>query len=150
VDAAGEYREATEALLAQVTALDPGTLDRRVEGGWSARQVLHHLADSEAQSYARLRRLLAEPDPVIQGYDEAAWARTPALGYEELPVEHAVAVFAAVRQASYDLLARLTPEDLGRVGRHSESGAYGVVDWIEIYTRHPREHLAQLREAIES
>ncbi len=146
--AVADYRAATEEFLAAAALAGPPALDRRVADGWSARQVIHHVADAEAQSYARLRRLLAEPGPLIQGYDEGAWAACPALGYEELAVENALAVFRAVRAASADLLERLTPEDLAREGRHTESGAYSVTTWLETYTRHPREHAAQLAEAL--
>ena len=146
--AVADYRAATEEFLAAAERADGADLDRREPGGWSARQVIHHVADSEAQSYARLRRLLAEPGTLIQGYDEGAWAACPALGYEELPVGHALEVFRAVRAASADLLERLAPADLALEGRHSESGAYSVATWLETYTRHPREHARQLTEAL--
>ncbi|HQU25484.1 MAG TPA: DinB family protein [Acidimicrobiales bacterium] len=143
-----DYRAATEDFLAAAALAEPADLDRRRAGGWSARQVIHHVADSETQSYARLRRLLAEPGTLIQGYDEGAWAACATLGYEELPVEHALDVIRAVRTASADLLERLAPEDLALEGRHSESGAYSVATWLETYTRHPREHARQLAEAL--
>jgi hypothetical protein len=74
-DDVAAYSMATSQFLHDATVVNDDNLDRHVEGGWSARQVIHHIADSEAQSYARLRRLLAEPaGSVIQGYDEAAWA----------------------------------------------------------------------------
>ena len=72
VDIAAAYQEATERFVATARSAPPTLLDRHHPGGWSARQVIHHVADSEAQSYVRLRRLLAEPDPVIEGYDEGA------------------------------------------------------------------------------
>ena len=75
-------------------------LDVHAGEDWSSRQVIHHCADSEAQSYARLRRLVAEPNPIIQGYDEALWAKDQTLGYTTLPVENSIAVFKAVRAAS--------------------------------------------------
>jgi hypothetical protein len=146
-NAASEYEAATNEFLAAVASITPDQIDSHVEGGWSPRQVMHHIADSEAQSYARLRRLLAEPEGVvIQGYDEALWAQAPVLGYRDLPVEHSLDVFRAVRQASLDVLRRLSPSDLERTGVHSESGPYSVQTWIETYTRHPREHAAQLLE----
>ena len=142
-----EYEAATNEFLAAVASITPEQLDSRVEGGWSPRQVIHHIADSEAQSYARLRRLVAEPEGVIiQGYDEALWAQAPVLGYEELPVEHSLDVFKAVRRASLDILQRLDESDLARTGIHSESGPYSVQTWIDTYTRHPKEHAAQLLE----
>ena len=71
-----EYEASTKIFLDAVAGIDMTKIDARVEDGWTARQVIHHVADSEAQSYARLRRLLAEPaGSIIQGYDEAAWAQ---------------------------------------------------------------------------
>lgn len=146
--AAAAYEAGTRRFLEAARSAPSDALDRRHPDGWSARQVIHHVADSEAQSYARLRRLLAEPDPLIQGYDEAAWAAAPALGYETLPVEHAIAVTAAVREASLDLVRRLGPADLDRAGRHSEAGAYSVRTWLELYAAHPSDHAAQLERAL--
>lgn len=143
-----EYRASTQSFLDAVSRITPDTLDARHPDGWSARQIVHHIADSEAQSYARLRRLLAEPGSIIQGYDEDAWSRSPLLGYEELPIENALAVFTAVRAASAALLARLTPNELAHHGEHSESGRYTVADWVRIYSSHPREHGDQLLKAL--
>lgn len=145
---ADAYERATAEFLASAASVTPADLDLRHPDGWSARQVIHHVADSEAQSYARLRRLLAEPDPVIQGYDEAAWASAPALGYTELPVENSLAVFAAVRASSLDLIRRLTPADLDRTGTHTESGSYSVRTWLATYSAHPAEHADQVRRAL--
>ena len=146
-DRVADYAAATAELLA-VADVDDALLDRRVGDGWSARQVLHHLADSETHSYLRLRRLLADAPPAqIQGYDEARWAQSPLLGYGDRPVAASVAVVAAVRAASHELLTRITEADLSRAGVHSESGAYTLDDWLRIYTAHPRDHRAQLLEA---
>lgn len=123
-------------------------LDRRDLDGWSARMVVHHLADSETNSYLRLRRLLAEPAPtVIQGYDEARWANCETLGYEVLPVEASLEVFRAVRAASALLLDRVHPDDLERAGVHSESGEYTLRDWLRIYAEHAEDHAAQITQA---
>jgi hypothetical protein len=143
------YSMATSQFLHDAAVVNDDNLDRHVEGGWSARQVIHHVADSEAQSYARLRRLLAEPSgSVIQGYDEAAWAESPQLGYRDLPVAHSLEVFKAVRLASLDVLGRLRESDLERYGEHSESGRYTLATWLEVYTEHPRAHAQQLLEAV--
>ena len=148
---ARDYESATNEFLVAVKSITPEQFDRRVEGGWTPRQVIHHVADSEAQSYARLRRLLAEPAGVeIQGYDEGLWARSPLLGYEELPVEHSLAIFKAVRQASLDVVRRMDESDLERAGTHSESGPYSVQTWVDTYVRHPSDHAAQLLEASNS
>jgi hypothetical protein len=143
------YSASTDHFLNTLAEISPENLDRHVEGNWSARQVIHHVADSETQSYARLRRLLAEPaGSLIQGYDEAAWAECSALGYRDLPVEHSVAVFRAVRGASLNVLGRIGSDDLARFGEHSEAGRYTLDHWLDVYTRHPLDHAAQLIEAI--
>lgn len=145
---ATSYAAATQEFLDAVAAMTPAQLDASDGEGWTPRQVIHHMADSEAQSYVRLRRLVAEPDPVIQGYDEAAWATAPLLGYTELPIEHSLAVFTAVRASSLDIIRRLTSADLDRSGTHSESGPCSLRQWVEIYAGHPRDHADQLRRAI--
>jgi hypothetical protein len=150
-DDVAAYSMATSQFLHDAAIVNDDNLDRHVDGGWSARQVIHHVADSEAQSYARLRRLLAEPPgSVIQGYDEAAWAECEQLGYRDLPITHSLEVFTAVRLASLDVLGRLRQADLERHGEHSESGRYTLATWLEIYTQHPRAHAAQLIEAVNS
>ena len=121
--------------------------DRRVGDEWSARMVVHHLADSETNSYLRARRLLAETNPSIQGYDEGLWATTPALGYEELPVASSLTVFRAVREATSVLLDRVDAQDMERSGVHTESGPYSFRDWLRIYAEHAEEHAAQITRA---
>ena len=79
-DAIEEYKKATEAFIAVASKLTEDELDKLQNHSWNARQVVHHVADSEAQSYARLRRLIAEPGTQIQGYDEAGWGENETLG----------------------------------------------------------------------
>jgi hypothetical protein len=144
------YVEATKYFFDCVAKTTSDNLDSHHPEGWSARQVIHHMADSEAQSYVRLRRLLAEPaGSVIQGYDEAAWAESLSLGYATLPIESALAVIAAVRASLALVLEQVTDVDLTRFGTHTESGRYTLADWLEIYTRHPREHGDQLLRALD-
>ncbi len=147
-EAAEKYRQATEELLTLAQSISTTGLDRRDEDGWSPRQVIHHLADSEAQSYARLRRLIAEPGTMIQGYDESIWAENSTLGYKSEPIESALEVFAAVRKASYELILRLTTTDLERFGEHSESGRYSINDWLTNYINHPIDHANQMRKQL--
>lgn len=142
---ASDYQAATREFLTLAKSLKESELDRSDAEGWTPRQVIHHVADSEAQSYARLRRLIAEPGTIIQGYDEGMWAESSTLGYTEAPVESAIAVFAAVREASYLLLLRLNESQLDNKGTHSESGEYTVRDWIHSYTNHPTDHANQIR-----
>ena len=143
------YEAATRAFEAQVAALDRSALDLKHPEGWSPRQVIHHLADSEAQSYARLRRLVAEPlGSIIQGYDENLWASHPALGYEHDPIETPLAIFSAVRAGSLAVLRHLEDEDLARYGEHTERGRYTLADWLAGYSKHPLDHGEQIAKAL--
>jgi hypothetical protein len=133
---------AVEEAMADITDEE---LDRPgPDGGWSPRQVAHHLADSEATAFVRLRRLIAEDDPVIVGYDEPEYARR--LHYDR-PVGSSLAVLQAVRVASLELLESLTPAEWDRRGTHTESGPYSVDDWLGIYASHSHDHAAQIRIA---
>ena len=142
---AAAYEAATKEFLHIAASVPADKLDLNDGENWSSRQVIHHCADSEAQSYARLRRLVAEPNPVIQGYDENLWAKDSTLGYTELPIENSLAVFAAVRAASLDIIKRLKPEQLELAGTHSEAGEYSLKQWLENYTRHANNHADQIK-----
>lgn len=134
---------------AVVEALDGATeaeLDARpADGGWTARECVHHLADSEARSMLRLRTLLAQEAPAIEAYDQDEWARR--LPYDG-PVEEPLAVLAAVRAFSLATLRRLGEDDWARAGRHPEHDEpYGVDTWLAVYAEHPHEHAEQIRAA---
>ncbi|MEY4290325.1 MAG: hypothetical protein RL130_267 [Actinomycetota bacterium] len=147
--AATQYREATDLFLNLISGLDEKSLDTSDGEGWTPRQVIHHVADSEAQSYARLRRLVAEPGTIIQGYDEGAWGENSTLGYSELPIEISVAVYTAVRASSLEIIKRLKQDQLNNSGFHSESGEYTIHNWLENYINHPRDHAAQIEKILE-
>jgi hypothetical protein len=147
-EAAAAYESASQYFLNLARGITPDLLDVHAENEWSARQCIHHMADSEAQSYARLRRLVAEPEgSIIQGYDEAAWANEPKLAYADGAVENAIAAYAAVRASSLDLVKRLSEEDLEKFGEHTETGKYTIARWLETYTRHPYDHGDQMVRA---
>lgn len=139
------YREgyaAVEAALAGVTAAE---LDRADADGWTARQVAHHLADSEMTSALRLRKLIAEPNPVIWGYDEGRYAKT--LRYALRPIEASLLAFRAARESTASILDHLTEDEWEHVGWHTESGPYSVETWLEIYAAHGHDHAEQIRRA---
>ena len=137
------YRAGADAVDAALAGAGDAELDAVPQGGgWSPRMVVHHLADSESNSYLRVRKLLAEDGPVVQGYDEAEYARR--LHYDR-PVETSLAVFRAVRASTAELLERLEEQDWGRVGTHTESGPYTMDDWLEIYAAHAFDHAEQIR-----
>lgn len=126
--------------------IGPDGLDRRPgDGSWTPREVVHHLADSEMRSAIRLRRLIAEDDPEILGYDEAGYART--FRYADRPIEPALDALRAARATTLQVLEQIGDEDWRRRGRHTESGEYGVEAWLRTYAAHAHEHADQMRRA---
>jgi hypothetical protein len=111
-------------------------------GKWSAHEIIVHCADSETNAHARLRFLLAEQNPVIQGYDQARWAL--ALDYHSLPLAPALATVEAVRANTVPILQRMGEADWKRIGQHTESGPYAAEDWLAIYAEHLEKHARQL------
>jgi hypothetical protein len=140
-----QFRTGYAAVEAALEGITDAELDHPPpDGGWTARQVAHHLADSEATAYVRLRRLIAEDDPFIQGYDEPGYARR--LHYDR-PIASSLAVLRGVRASSLSLLESLSPAEWDRRGTHAESGAYSVDRWLEIYANHSHDHAEQIRAA---
>src|SRR6476646_2523086 len=119
------YRQVAEAVAG---ATDQELDAHPAPGKWSAREIVHHLADSEMTSAIRLRRLLAEDNPVIGGYDEETFAHV--LRYGERPIEAALAALSSARRTTAEILARMTDADWQRAGTHTESGRYSAEDWL--------------------
>ncbi|MDQ6691604.1 MAG: DinB family protein [Candidatus Dormibacteraeota bacterium] len=138
------YREGPRVIEAALRELSPEQMDNSHEG-WTPRQVIHHVADSEMTSAIRLRRLIAEDRPRIEGYDQELFAKE--LYYGERPVEASLTAISGARASSASLLDCLTPEQWRREGTHSELGAYSVERWLEVYTDHCHDHADQIRRA---
>jgi hypothetical protein len=141
------YRDGHRVVLEALAGATEAELDAppAAPDTWTARMVAHHLADSEMMSAMRLRRLIADDHPVIEGYDEPRFARR--LFYDDRPIEPALAALAAARATSRQVLERLSEDQWAREGKHTESGRYGVDDWLRIYATHAHEHAEQIRRA---
>src|SRR2546429_3044275 len=107
------YTQGHSVVVEALAGITPAELDARHDD-WTAREVVHHLADSEMTSAIRLRRLLTEDAPVISGYDEAAFARL--LHYGQRPIGPALDAFRAARSTSAQLLELLSDDDWSRGG----------------------------------
>jgi hypothetical protein len=119
-----------------------------IPGKWSAREIVHHLGDSESFSAGRLRKLLVEDNPVIQGYDQDQFAIK--LRYNERDMAPALDAFRLARETTMQLLELMTEDDWQRAGTHTESGRYTAEDWLVIYAKHAHNHAAQIRRLRES
>ena len=140
------YREGYDAVKAALAGATDEELDARPgPDKWTAREIVHHLADSEMTSAIRLRKLIAEDSAVIHGYDQEEFARRL---YYDRPIEASLDAFRAARGATAELLDRLTPDQWAREGTHTESGRYSVTRWLEIYADHAHNHADQIRRTV--
>ena len=148
-DSAHSYRQSTLAFLEFAESISTSDLDKKISADpWTPRMVIHHVTDSETNSYLRLRRLVAEPGTLIQSYDEGVWAKNSTLAYENGAIEEPLAIFRAVRASSYSLIQRLSEEDLTHEGTHSEYGRYALSQWLKNYVAHPLDHLSQMKSIL--
>jgi hypothetical protein len=139
------YRDGYRAIVEVLHNITPEELDAKPGATrWSPRQIVHHLADSEMTAAVRLRVLVAQEHPTIQGYDQDQFAER--LHYDR-PHETSLEAFRWAREASAELLERLTPVEWLREGTHTEAGHYGVEAWLKTYADHAHKHARQIREA---
>src|SRR5215207_9125163 len=126
-----QYKEGYHVVAEALVGATDEELDSQPgPGKWSARQVVHHLADSEMTSAIRLRLLLAVDNPRIEGYDQEEFARRL---YYDRPIEASVEAFKSARRTTGQILERMTDAEWSRQGTHSEHrGSYTVERWLEI------------------
>lgn len=118
-------------------------------GKWSAREIVHHLADSETASALRLRQLLAEEYPVIHGYDQEAYAILLRYNLRE-DIRPSLDAFRAARESTAQLLHSMSDEDWSLGGWHTEAGFYSATRWLQIYAAHAHDHAEQIRRLREA
>ena len=141
-----KYKEGYKQVADALRGISEAEWDfRSAPGKWSAREIVHHLADSETNSAMRLRKLLVEHNPYIQGYDQDEFAKR--LQYEKRPVDPALKAFEGARGTTAQLLDVMTDEDWKRMGEHSESGPYSAETWLSIYAVHAHNHAEQIRKS---
>jgi hypothetical protein len=140
------YREGPAVLADAASGLSERQLNHKpADGGFSAREVVHHTADSEMTSAIRLRRLVAEDNPQVTGYDPDVFAAR--LHYARRPVQPSLDAIRAARESTASILEALSEAEWERAGTHSEMGTYSIDTWLEIYAGHCHDHADQLRRA---
>ena len=140
-----QYKDGFKQVADALGGISEEEMDfRRAPGKWSTREIVHHLADSETTSAIRLRRLLVEHNPYIQGYDQDEFAQK--LQYSKRPIEPALKALDAARGTTAQLLDLMKEEDWKRTGEHSESGPYSSEVWLQTYCKHAHNHAGQIRQ----
>ncbi len=138
------YGAAYEKLLAALPQFPRAMWQyRAAPDGWTIHEIIVHIADSEANSYARCRRFIAEPGSIVMAYDEMAWAQR--LSYHAQSPEVALELFKQLRAASYQLIKTLPEEAWTNTIVHPENGVMTMDDWLDVYDRHIPDHIAQMR-----
>lgn len=135
-----QFPEALRAVATTLTEVQLATPYR--EGGWTARQVIHHVADSHVNAYVRTRWLLTEDRPTIKAYDEKAWAELADAALA--PVDISLALLAAVHQRWATLLEALPEAAFARELVHPDRGPMSLDTLVQMYAWHGRHHVAHL------
>jgi uncharacterized damage-inducible protein DinB len=133
-------------LRAAVTGLTDAQLDTPYRpGGWTVRQVVHHVPDSHMNAYTRFKLALTEDVPTIKPYDEAKWAELD--DSKSKMVEHSLALLEALHARWVFLLERLKPADFDRKLNHPEWDAPMTLDMLlALYAWHGKHHVAHVTE----
>jgi DinB superfamily len=142
-----EWLRDLEDLPANLKQAVAGLHDRQLDtpyrpGGWTVRQLVHHLPDSHLNSYQRFRLALTEEAPAIKTYNEAAWAELS--DAKTAPIEMSLSLLTALHARWITLLRSLNADDLKRTVRHPEWGDI-TLDWmLGQYAWHSRHHVAHI------
>ncbi len=131
------------ALRDAVRGLDDAQLDTPYrEGGWSVRQVVHHLPDSHMNSYIRFKLALTETEPTIRPYDEDAWSKLA--DSRITPVETSLTLLESLHERWILLLRSLDETDFARKLLHPENGPMTIDALVSLYAWHGRHHVAHV------
>ena len=126
-----------------VQGLDENQLDTPYrEGGWTLRQVVHHVPDSHVNAYVRLKLALTEPGPVIKPYDEAAWANL--VDTTTVPIDVSLNLLDAVHTRFVALLRSMKDDDFRREYVHPETGRHPLDYLLAMYAWHGPHHIAHI------
>jgi uncharacterized damage-inducible protein DinB len=132
-----------ERLRTAVDGLNDAQLDTPYrDGGWTVRQLVHHVADSHANSYVRFKLALTEEWPTVKPYDEAAWANLS--DSRSLPVDVSLTLTTALHARWVALLEAMSEDDFQRGFNHPERGRQNLAKALAMYDWHSRHHTAHI------
>jgi uncharacterized damage-inducible protein DinB len=141
--AVDEIARAPAALRAAVAGLTASQLDTPYrDGGWTVRQVAHHVPDSHVNAYIRTKLALTETEPTIKPYEEAEWAKLP--DTTATPVDTALAMLDAVHTRWLAILRGMDAAAWRRPFRHPESGVWRIEQLVTLYAWHGKHHVAHI------
>lgn len=143
------YRRGPEVVATLMTGAAGAELDfKAAPEKWSLRQIVAHLADAETVLAGRFRRIIAEDNPVLIGYDQNAWASN--LNYSKRKPSECMELFRLLRTDCYELLKDLAPDTYSRQGNHSERGVITLRDLLQSAAEHAESHARQIQHVREA
>ena len=135
--------DAPARLRAAIAGLDAAQLDTPYRpGGWTVRQVVHHVPDSHMNAYVRFKLAATEDEPTIKTYEEARWAELA--DAKSAPIEPSLALLENLHKRWVLFLRAIAPEDWSRKFRHPELGTMTLEQNLALYAWHSRHHVAHL------
>ncbi len=139
------YENGPGDLIASVDGLSDRDLDRRLAPKkWTIRQQVHHLADAELNFVYRMKKIVAEENPLLIVFDQNNWAES--FLYTRTSVEGSIALFYTLRASMTPILKSLKDSDFSRTGIHSESGKVTLFGVLEHTVEHFEHHLAAIEK----
>ena len=138
-----EIAAAPKNFRAAVRGLSPEQVETPYrDGGWSVRQVLHHVPESHMNAFLRFKWALTEEQPTIKAYKESEWAKTPDVA--KTPVETSLTLLDALHERWVNLLRSMAPADFERKLNHPENGEMTVDKLLALYAWHSKHHAAHI------
>src|SRR5438067_1407378 len=138
------FRRGAELVAVAITGAAGPELDFKLAPDqWSVRQIVAHLADSEAANVVRLRQVIAEDNPTLVPWDQNAWAERT--DYAKRKPSQALDTMRQLRADNYQLLKDLPPETYSRTGNHLKRGTMSLLDLLRLFAEHAENHTTQIR-----
>ncbi|HAL57050.1 MAG TPA: putative metal-dependent hydrolase [Bacteroidetes bacterium] len=138
-----QIADAPAKLRDAVNGLNDQQLDSPYrEGGWTVRQVVHHLPDSHLNAYVRFKLATTEQEPTIKTYEEHLWAELS--DAKSAPIEMSLMLLESLHKRWLLFLQSLKPEEFARTIKHPESGLMNLDRLLQLYAWHGRHHVAQI------
>ncbi len=139
----GQIEETPAKLRSAVAGLSEAQLDTPYrEGGWTVRQVVHHLADSHMNAFVRFKLAMTEDQPAVKTYEQQLWAELA--DAKVAPVETSLALLESLHKRFVILLRSMSAADFGRTMNHPEQGIVNLDRYLSQYAWHGRHHVAHI------
>jgi len=136
-------RDLPQHLETAVQGLSEEQLDTRYrEGGWTLRQVTHHIADSHLNAFIRMKLVIAEEHPTLKPYNQDDWAELP--DARNFPIQSSLDIIRGVHQRMTQLLQNATEDSWIKTAFHPENGEVSLEDLLKTYSRHGNNHVNQI------